>query len=301
MDKYKTVKKRSWLKYFYNKFGKNPRCENCAKKLIYFSSKKENLVRFFSPRKIHKHGPLNWITHHKFDKQNKKIWEAYNYHIFCSKCLFFVPVKGKFFSWYNKKEKSPRAGWSYFELAARIKTHPTLLKNYLPRIQKILKEKKLPLIKIKLIKETRIRITKRGNTLYRCTKCGRWKKGRDFHRRGNGILRPSCIECDRVAFREEWKRYFKSKYDGRPRCEICSKYLRYFGSANELNEIVCFDHGSKAGIDGRPHAWLRSNFPTERNIKIWEANKFGLLCRRDNLHLLRMNRRKTIEYLKRHL
>lgn len=130
----------------------------------------------------------------------------------------------------------------------------------------------------------------------KCSSCGKRKAVDDFHPRkdrktGSG-LQSWCKECNREVGVERykkrialWRGYFHSRYREEVECEICGKILQF--STGKNAESVHFDHRHGEGkiIRGYPHAWLGSRIPSPKNIKIFEAEDFGLLCAKCNRSL----------------
>jgi len=94
-----------------------------------------------------------------------------------------------------------------------------------------------------------------------------------------------------------WKNYFIKKYGANPLCEVCKKQLQWIRK-NAANNTVYFDHKSEGKyIKIVPSLWYRRHPCTEKNIKIWEKEAFGILCCRCNNFLPTENRLQWLKQI----
>jgi hypothetical protein len=99
---------------------------------------------------------------------------------------------------------------------------------------------------------------------------------------------------------KNWRRKTQGTWEGYiPKetiCQICGKPI--FFNQNNIENAIHFDHKDEfAPIKCTPTLWLSTNRRTAETEKIFEACKFGMLCRRCNRLLPTKNRNKVINYL----
>lgn len=77
-----------------------------------------------------------------------------------------------------------------------------------------------------------------------------------------------------------WKDYLSDRYGEPISCQICDRELSWYGNPKN---VVCLDHSrTDSKVKESPYHWLRCHTINETNIKVFEEEKFGFLCRRCN-------------------
>ena len=165
------------------------------------------------------------------------------------------------------------------------------------------------------------------NGIKKCCKCKIEKSIQEFSLVKNGKLEgyhsSFCKKCNVIRsrehdlktnyrhnyyqrkkkyFRKHGKKVYKEKTNrwlpflpSNPTCEVCGKYLTYFNKKG-TKKGVFFDHKhSNLPIKALPTIWLKANYPTEQNVKLWASCNFGILCRRCNIRLPTNNRKKWLK------
>lgn len=84
-------------------------------------------------------------------------------------------------------------------------------------------------------------------------------------------------------------------------CECCGRKIYFklpkIGIKKDFgSDSIHFDHRLEGlePIKSHPGNWLRENYCTEKNKKIWESCDFGMLCRQCNGFLFTKNRKEKL-------
>lgn len=108
------------------------------------------------------------------------------------------------------------------------------------------------------------------------------------------------INLYRKELREKYIKSWLPYLPQQPKCEVCSKSLKYF--SRQRNQIVHFDHKTdKIPIKTIPNQWLIHHKPTLENIKIWKNCNFGILCSYCNEFLPTKNRKKWLQQITKYI
>jgi hypothetical protein len=116
-----------------------------------------------------------------------------------------------------------------------------------------------------------------------CTPC--WKQRSKKYRISHPeIFKKSADKCQKLNI-DAWKTIIPSKAN----CEVCGKEV--FLITKDRDTSIHFDHrhGRNDSIK-EPSHWLRRNPLNKKNLAIWEACDFGMLCRKCNSYLPTDNR-----------
>mgnify|MGYP001564542657 CR=1 FL=1 len=99
-EKYRKRNCTQWILYLESKYGKNPNCECCGKKLGFSLglSQKSQTVHFDhrnNGKEMIQNGPNSWIMNHAHNNKNIKIFESCNFGILCHQCNILLPTKNR--------------------------------------------------------------------------------------------------------------------------------------------------------------------------------------------------------------
>ena len=86
---------------------------------------------------------------------------------------------------------------------------------------------------------------------------------------------------------EQWRLFFAHIQT----CDCCGKQITF--SSGEKNTAIHFDH-CHGHTKIRPSSWLRAHSCIEKNQKIWQSFKFGILCKECNQRIPTGNRQEWL-------
>ena len=95
-SEYCRINYSNWKSYFLNKYGENPKCEICGKRLQWYrkNGNTKNVVYFDHKNEscFIKEPPAVWYQRHPCIKRNIEKWEKENFGILCYRCNQFLPT-----------------------------------------------------------------------------------------------------------------------------------------------------------------------------------------------------------------
>lgn len=122
-----------------------------------------------------------------------------------------------------------------------------------------------------------------------CSRCNNDRDSKDFYQyKGRTKATTVCRHClysktveTRERYRLDWIEYLTLQYGADPKCQICDKPLAYL--SGHVDTSVCFDHrhGNETLSVG-PSMWIAIRPCNDKNKRIFDQGRFGILCRSCN-------------------
>lgn len=96
--RWRRANRESWSEYF----SKHTKCEICQKRIFFNNFDRRTSINFDHRQEcVIKTAPSVWLNSHKFNEENRKIWESCNFGILCMDCNILLPTVGRI-EWLNK-------------------------------------------------------------------------------------------------------------------------------------------------------------------------------------------------------
>lgn len=93
--RYEERRMAAWRNYFEMRYGVNPSCEMCGKKLCFVFGK-SNMVNF-DHRERHPEiiVPAKWYRRRLVNTENIALWESCNFGVLCRQCNSHIPTDNR--------------------------------------------------------------------------------------------------------------------------------------------------------------------------------------------------------------